>query len=72
MGSKRDREIFGKDFFEVRQVRMERDDPRWEIVAEAFRAAGKGSIIKIVAQGPDASGALTSLEELVKNRFGEE
>ncbi len=34
--------------------------------------AGKGSIIKIIIEGPDADRAIEALEKLVNNKFGEE
>jgi phosphocarrier protein len=35
-------------------------------------AAGKDSVIEISADGPDEQAAVDRLEELVKQRFGEE
>lgn len=35
-------------------------------------AAGKGSKIKITAEGPDAKEAVEAIENLIKNKFGEE
>jgi phosphocarrier protein len=35
-------------------------------------AAGKGSILRVTAEGHDASNVLTELELLIQTRFGEE
>lgn len=35
-------------------------------------AAGKGSKIKVVAEGPDANEAITGIEKLIQSKFGEE
>jgi phosphocarrier protein len=35
-------------------------------------AAGKGSILRITAEGEDAVTVLTELEDLIRTRFGEE
>jgi phosphotransferase system HPr-like phosphotransfer protein len=35
-------------------------------------AAGKGSILRITAEGEDAATVLTELEDLIRTRFGEE
>jgi phosphocarrier protein HPr len=35
-------------------------------------AAGKGSVLRVTAQGEDAEGVLKALEDLVRTRFGEE
>lgn len=35
-------------------------------------AAGKGSKIKITAEGPDASAAVAEIEKLIQSKFGEE
>ena len=34
-------------------------------------AAGHGSVLKLIAEGPDADEALQSLEDLVVRNFGE-
>jgi len=41
------------------------------IMGVMMLAAGKGSIINIIAAGPDEEAALNELEELIQNRFGE-
>jgi phosphocarrier protein len=35
-------------------------------------AAGPGSKLVVVAKGPDAAAAVDAIEEIVKNKFGEE
>jgi phosphocarrier protein len=35
-------------------------------------AAGKGSVLRITAEGEDATTVLTEIEELIRTRFGEE
>lgn len=35
-------------------------------------AAGKGSKIKVTAEGPDAQGAIAEIEKLIQSKFGEE
>jgi phosphocarrier protein len=35
-------------------------------------AAGKGSVLKVTAEGEDAGTVLTELEQLISTRFGEE
>ena len=35
-------------------------------------AAGKGSVLRVTAEGNDASNVLTELEVLIQTRFGEE
>lgn len=35
-------------------------------------AAGKGSKIKVIAEGPDALEAVNEIEKLIKSKFGEE
>jgi len=35
-------------------------------------AAGKGSVIKVVARGEDAQEALDDIEKLIQSKFGEE
>ena len=35
-------------------------------------AAGKGSVLRVTAEGEDASTVLTELEQLIRTRFGEE
>jgi len=35
-------------------------------------AAGKGSVLRVTAEGEDAATVLTELEQLIRTRFGEE
>jgi phosphocarrier protein HPr len=35
-------------------------------------AAGKGSALKLIAEGPDAEKVLTEIQELIESRFSEE
>jgi phosphotransferase system HPr-like phosphotransfer protein len=35
-------------------------------------AAGKGSVLKVTAEGEDATTVITELETLIRTRFGEE
>jgi phosphocarrier protein len=35
-------------------------------------AAGKGSVLRVTAEGEDAGVVLTELEQLIRTRFGEE
>jgi phosphocarrier protein len=35
-------------------------------------AAGKGSVLRVTAEGDDAGMVLTELEQLIRTRFGEE
>ena len=35
-------------------------------------AAGKGSVLRITAEGDDAGSVLLELEQLIRTRFGEE
>lgn len=35
-------------------------------------AAGRGSVLRLMAEGEDAEGLVKALEELVQSRFGEE
>ena len=42
------------------------------IMGMMMLAAGKGSIITIIATGPDAEQAVQELEKLVSEKFGEE
>ncbi len=42
------------------------------IMGVMMLAAGKGNCLEMSASGPDANEALDQLEELVRNRFGED
>ena len=35
-------------------------------------AAGQGSVIGVIATGPDAEAAIQELEQLINDKFGEE
>lgn len=35
-------------------------------------AAGKGTVLRLIAEGPDAEAAVATLAQLVADRFGEE
>jgi phosphocarrier protein len=35
-------------------------------------AAGKGSVLRVTAEGDDAASVMTELERLIRTRFGEE
>jgi phosphocarrier protein HPr len=41
------------------------------IMGVMMLAAGKGSTVKIDAEGPDADGAIAALTKLIADRFGE-
>jgi phosphocarrier protein HPr len=41
------------------------------IMGVMMLAAGKGSTVKIVAEGPDADAAIAALTKLIADRFGE-
>jgi phosphocarrier protein HPr len=42
------------------------------IMGVMMLAAAKGTAVEIIADGPDEAAALTRLEELIQQRFGEE
>jgi len=42
------------------------------IMGMMMLAAGKGSVIKVTAKGPDAEEAINEIEKLINNKFGEE
>ena len=57
------------------EVWVEKDEERVNgksIMGLMMLAAGKGSVLRVVAEGEDASHVLGELEELVRTRFGEE
>jgi phosphocarrier protein HPr len=57
------------------EVWVEKDDERVNgksIMGLMMLAAGKGSVLKVTAEGEDASTVITELESLIKTRFGEE
>jgi phosphocarrier protein len=57
---------------EIRLVRGERQVNGKSIMGVMMLAAGKGTQLEIVADGPDEQAALDCLVELVQSRFGEE
>jgi len=42
------------------------------IMGVMMLAAGQGSTIGVIADGPDEKGAIESLENLIRHRFGED
>jgi phosphocarrier protein len=57
------------------EVWVEKDGERVNgksIMGLMMLAAGKGSILRVTAEGHDASNVLTELELLIQTRFGEE
>jgi phosphocarrier protein len=57
------------------EVWVEKDGERVNgksIMGLMMLAAGKGSILRITAEGEDAVTVLTELEDLIRTRFGEE
>ena len=57
------------------EVWVEKDGERVNgksIMGLMMLAAGKGSILRVTAEGNDASSVLTELEVLIQTRFGEE
>jgi len=57
------------------EVWVEKDGERVNgksIMGLMMLAAGKGSILRVTAEGNDASHVLTELEVLIQTRFGEE
>lgn len=57
------------------EIWVEKDDERVNgksIMGLMMLAAGKGSVLRITAEGDDAETVLTEIEALVSGRFGEE
>jgi phosphocarrier protein len=57
------------------EVWVEKDEERVNgksIMGLMMLAAGKGSILRVTAEGEDASGVIAELERLISTRFGEE
>jgi len=57
------------------EVWVEKDGERVNgksIMGLMMLAAGKGSILRVIAEGDDATAVLTELEQLISTRFGEE
>ena len=56
------------------EIRVEKDGEEVDgksIMGLMMLAAGHGSVLKLIAEGPDADEALQSLEDLVVRNFGE-
>jgi phosphocarrier protein HPr len=57
------------------EVWVEKDGERVNgksIMGLMMLAAGKGSVLRITAEGDDAGSVLLELEQLIRTRFGEE
>jgi phosphocarrier protein HPr len=57
------------------EIWVEKDEERVNgksIMGLMMLAAGKGSVLKVTADGDDADSVLVELEELIRTRFGEE
>jgi phosphocarrier protein len=57
------------------EVWVEKDGERVNgksIMGLMMLAAGKGSVLRVTAEGDDAGSVLTELEQLIRTRFGEE
>jgi phosphocarrier protein len=57
------------------EIWVEKDDERVNgksIMGLMMLAAGKGSVLRVIAEGEDAEGLVIELEELIRTRFGEE
>jgi phosphocarrier protein len=57
------------------EVWVEKDEERVNgksIMGLMMLAAGKGSVLKVTAEGEDADSVIAELESLLKTRFGEE
>ncbi|MFZ0434376.1 MAG: HPr family phosphocarrier protein [Chthoniobacterales bacterium] len=57
------------------EIWVEKDEERVNgksIMGLMMLAAGKGSVLRVTAEGEDATTVLTELEELIRTRFGEE
>ena len=57
------------------EVWVEKDEERVNgksIMGLMMLAAGKGSVLKVMAEGEDADSVIAELESLLKTRFGEE
>ncbi|MBG68981.1 MAG: phosphocarrier protein HPr [Roseibacillus sp.] len=56
------------------EIRVEKDGEEINgksIMGLMMLAAGHGSVLKLIAEGPDAEEALQALEDLVARNFGE-
>ena len=57
------------------EVWVEKDGERVNgksIMGLMMLAAGKGSVLRVTAEGDDATTVMTELEQLIRTRFGEE
>jgi len=57
------------------EVWVEKDEERVNgksIMGLMMLAAGKGSVLRVSAEGEDAESVITELEALIRTRFGEE
>lgn len=57
------------------EVWVEKDEERVNgksIMGLMMLAAGKGSVLKVTAEGEDAHSVISELESLIRTRFGEE
>jgi len=57
------------------EVWVEKDEERVNgksIMGLMMLAAGKGSVLKVIAEGEDADSVIAELEALLRTRFGEE
>jgi phosphocarrier protein len=57
------------------EIWVEKDEERVNgksIMGLMMLAAGKGSVLRVTAEGEDATTVLTEIEELIRTRFGEE
>ncbi len=57
---------------DIRLVRGEREVNGKSIMGVMMLAAGRGTQLRIVAEGADAEEALARLRELIESRFGED
>ncbi len=57
---------------DIRLVRGEREVNGKSIMGVMMLAAGRGTQLRIVADGADAEEALARLRELIESRFGED
>lgn len=57
------------------EVWVEKDEERVNgksIMGLMMLAAGKGSVLRVTAEGDDADSVITELDALIRTRFGEE
>ena len=56
-------------------IELQKDDKRVNcksIMGVMMLAAGRGSAVKLYAEGPDEEAALNAVLQLIENRFGED